>query len=131
MRESVRDLVSEYVRAVGERRLDRVAELVHPEATFGGTVATEARGREAFVRGFRNLAPILDHNEIRKVVVDGGGAAVLYEFVTSTPAGAVLSAEFLTFEDGLIRSSTLVFDWRRWPDVIAEIQARRTRSAGQ
>jgi len=103
-----------------------VAELVHPDATFGGTVGTEARGREAFVQGFRNLAPILDRNEIREIVVDGDKAAVLYDFVTSTPAGPVLSAEFLTFVDRLIRSSTLLFDWRRWPEVLQEIQARAT-----
>jgi SnoaL-like domain len=125
---SVRDLVEEYVTAVGEKRLERVAEMVHPDATFGGTVQNEAHGRDAFVQGFRNLLPVLDHNEIREIVVEGDRAAVLYDFVTDTPAGAVLSAEFLMFEDGLIRSSTLLFDQRRWPEVMAEVKARTSAS---
>jgi hypothetical protein len=124
MSDAMRDLVEQYIEAVGERRFDDVEKLVHPDATFGGTVGKEATGREAFVQGFRNLGPVLDHNEIRDVVVDGDHAAVLYDFVTETPVGPVLSAEFLTFEDGLIRSSILLFDWRRWPEVIEEIQKR-------
>jgi hypothetical protein len=43
--------------------------------------------------------------------------------------GPVLSAEFVTVEDGLIRSSTLVFDWRRWPEVIQHLQSRSSGGA--
>jgi ketosteroid isomerase-like protein len=118
------DLVRDYVEAVGRGDYDRVAELVHPDAVMTGTVKNEAHGREAFVQGFRNLGPILERSDVREVVVDGDRAAVLYDFVTDTSAGAVLSAEFLTLHDGLIRSSTLLFDWRRWPDVLTELQAR-------
>jgi hypothetical protein len=126
MSESVRDLVMEYVAAAGERRFDRLAELVHPDATFGGTVKAETRGAEAFVQGFRNLGPIIARNDVRELVVDGHRAAVLYDFVTDTAVGPVLSAEFLTVEDGLIRSSVLLFDHRRWPEVVRELQARVT-----
>jgi len=35
-----------------------------------------------------------------------------------------LSGEFLTFEDGLIRSITLIYDWRHWPEVVAEVAKR-------
>jgi hypothetical protein len=125
---SVRDVVVEYLRAVGERRFDRLAELVHPDATFGGTVQNEARGADAFVQGFRNLAPVIERTDVREIVVEDDRAAVLYDFVTDTPAGAVLSAEFVTFRDGLVASSTLLFDWRRWPEVIAEIRARTAAS---
>jgi SnoaL-like domain len=126
MSESVRDLVMEYVSAAGERRFDRLAELVHPDATFGGTVKAETRGAEAFVQGFRNLGPIIARNDVRELVVEGNRAAVLYDFVTDTAVGPVLSAEFLTVEDGLIRSSVLLFDHRRWPEVVRELQARVT-----
>lgn len=129
MSASVKQLVQEYVAAAGERRFDRLAELVHPEATFAGTVKGETRGREAFVQGFRNLGPIIVRNEVRDIVVEGDHAAVLYDFVTDTPVGPVLSAEFLTVEDGLIRSSVLLFDHRRWPEVAAELQARAAAPA--
>ena len=126
MSQSVRDLVMEYVSAAGERRFDRLADLVHPDATFGGTVKAETRGAEAFVQGFRNLGPIIARNDVRELVVEGNRAAVLYDFVTDTAVGPVLSAEFLTIEDGLIRSSVLLFDHRRWPEVARELQARVT-----
>jgi hypothetical protein len=124
MSESVRRLVSEYVSAVGEKRFDRLAELVHHDATFDGTVKVQTLGGEAFVQGFRNLAPIIARNEIRELIVEGNRAFVLYDFVTDTPVGPVLCGELLTVEDGLIRSSTLIFDWRRWPEVLRELQGR-------
>jgi hypothetical protein len=96
----------------------------HPEATFDGTVKVQARGAEAFVQGFRNLGPIIDRNEIRELIVEGGRAFVLYDLVTDTPVGPVLCGELLTVEDGLICSSTLIFDWRRWPEVLHELQGR-------
>jgi len=129
MSESVRELVTEYVSAVGEKRFDRLAELVHPDATFEGTVNTQTRGAEAFVQGFRNLAPIIARNETRELIVEENRAFVLYDFVTDTPVGPVLCGEFITFENGLILSSTLIFDWRRWPEVMQELQSRRGAAA--
>ena len=124
MGESVRDLVMEYVAAAGERRFDRLAELIHQDATLGGTVKAEAEGADAFVQGFRNLGPIIARNDVRELIVEDNRAAVLYDFVTDTAVGPVLTAEFLTVEGGLIRSSVLLFDHRRWPEVVKELQAR-------
>ncbi len=124
MSESVRELVTEYVAAAGDQRFDRLAELVHPDATFDGTVKVQTRGAEAFVQGFRNLGPIVVRNEIRDLIVEGDRAFVMYDFVTDTPVGPVLCGELVTVEHGLIRSSTLIFDWRRWPEVLQELQAR-------
>jgi SnoaL-like domain len=124
MSESVRELVREYISAAGDKRFDRLAELVHPDATLDGTVKAQAEGAEAFIQGFRNLAPIIKRNEVRDLVVEEDRAFVLYDFVTDTPVGSVLCGELLTIEDGLIRSSTLIFDWRRWAEVLQELQTR-------
>ena len=124
MSESVRELVTEYVSAAGDGRFDRLAELVHPDATFDGPVKAPTRGAEAFVQGFRNLGPIIERNDVRELIVEGDRAFVLYDFVTHTPVGAVLCGELLTVEGGMIRSSTLIFDWRRWPEVLHELQTR-------
>ena len=129
MSESVRELVTEYVSAVGEKRFDRLAELVHPDDTFEGTENTQTRGAEAFVQGFRNLAPIIARNETRELIVEENRAFVLYDFVTDTPVGPVLCGEFITVENGLILSSTLIFDWRRWPEVMQELQSRVAAAA--
>ena len=121
---NVEALVREYIQAVGERRFDRLEQLVHPDATFGGTVKGTLEGARAFVDGFRRLGPIIERNDIRELLVDGDRAFVLYDFVTSTDVGPVLSGELVTTQDGLIRSTTLLFDWRRWPEVVTELKLR-------
>ena len=123
---AIRDLVIEYNQAFGDGRLDRVAQMLHPDLDFDGSVARPTHGSAAYMAGLPRLATIVVRNDIRDVVVEGNRAFVLYDFVTDTPAGAVLSGELLTFEDGLIRSITLLFDWRRWPEVLAEVTARTT-----
>jgi hypothetical protein len=124
MSPSLSDLVKQYVLSVGDKRFDRLAELIHPDASFGGTVQVETTGAEAFVQGFRNLGPIITRNQVRELIVDGDRAFVLYDFVTDTEVGPVLCGEFLTFDQGLIRSSTLIFDWRRWSEVLQELKRR-------
>lgn len=132
--DNTRDIATEYATAAGNKDYERLAQLVHPNATFTGTVRNETHGGAAFVDGFRNLAPVTIRHELRTVIADDDGAAILYDLVTNTEVGSVLCTEFLTFQDGLINSSTLVFDWRRWPEVLQQLQAGgatrlRTRTA--
>lgn len=129
MARDVRELTLDYNRAFGEGRLDRVAEMLHPDVEFDGT-AKPIRGRDAYMSGLPRLVSVLKGNEVKDVIVDDDRAFVLYDFVTETPAGAVLSGELLTFDDaGLITKITLLFDHRRWPEVIAEIQRRAAATA--
>lgn len=121
---STHTIVDAYAAAVSEGDYDRLGSLVHADATFGGTVVNEAHGVEAFVQGFRNLRPVTLRTEVRSVVVEGDRAAVMYDLVTDTPVGSVLCSEFLTIDAGRVRSSTLIFDWRRWPEVIGELRRR-------
>ena len=123
MAPDVRQLTIEYNRAFGEGDLERVAEMLHPDLEFDGT-AKPSRGRDAYMSGLPRLVSVLKRNEVRELLVEGERAFILYDFVTDSPAGAVLSGELLTFEDGLIRKITLLFDLRRWPEVIEEIQRR-------
>jgi hypothetical protein len=129
MTATIRKLVTEYNLALGEGRLHRVAELLHPDLVSGGATATEIRGAAPYVAALRKLAPVVVRNDIREIVVDGGQAFVLYDFVTDTAAGAVLSGELVRIEDGLIRSITLIFDWRRWPEVLQEVARRAAAPA--
>ena len=64
------ELVTSYIRAVGERRLEALPPLLEPDAEF--TLGDNTfRGREAFVGAFRRLLPIIERNEIRHLFVDG------------------------------------------------------------
>ena len=121
---TVRNVAEKYATAVSEGDFTQLADLVHPDATFGGTVTAEARGRDAFVQGFRNLRPITVRTDVHEILVDGTRAAILYDLVTDTPAGSILCTEFLDIDERLVTASTLVFDWRRWPEVLEEIRNR-------
>ena len=120
----VRELVSEYVLAAGDRRFDRFEELLHPDVEFGGTTVVELRGASAVAEGYRRLGPIILRNDVKQMVVDGDKAFVLYDFVTDTAVGPVLTGELLTVDEGRIRSIVLLFDWRRWPEVLGELERR-------
>ena len=125
------DLVTAYINAVGEHRLQDLPALLTPDAefTFGDTTL---RGADAFAGGFTRLLPILLRNDIRKVFVDGDEACVIYDFVTDSPAGAVLSVEHIKIRDGRIASSLLVFERLHWPEVqatLAELAAKQVANA--
>ena len=120
----VRELVVEYVQAVAQRRFDRFQQLLHPDVEFGGATAVQLQGAPAVAEGFRKLGPIIVRNDIKQLIVEGHKAFVLYDLVTDTDVGPVLTGELLTVQDGQIRSITLLFDWRRWPEVLQELQRR-------
>ncbi len=118
-----------YIDAVGEGRWDDVAFQLHPDATFEVAGGGRHEGAIAFLAAFDALKPIIERNEIRSVVADGDTACVLYDFVTRTPVGPVVSAEWVTVRDGKIVSSYLLFDKARWPEVMQHVQRAAAASA--
>lgn len=119
----LRDLATSYVQAVSDHRWDALRSLILPEAEFTLGDST-LKGADAFIDGFVRLAPIIVRNDIRKVFVDGDEACVIYDFVTDTPAGAVLSVEYLKVRNGLIASSLLVFERLHWPEALTVLKER-------
>lgn len=121
------DLITSYIAAVGEGRLEDLRPMLDADAEF--TVGdTTLRGADAFIGGFRRLGPIIKRNEIRKIFLDGKEACVIYDFVTDTPAGPVLSIEYLQFKNDRIASSLLLFERLHWPEVMAELAKREANS---
>jgi hypothetical protein len=118
-----------YIEAVGDGRFDDVTALLHPDVAFRMNNGRDCDTRDDFVAALRRLSTILDHNEIRYVVVDHDTACITYDFVTDTPAGAVPTAEWLTVEDGRIRSIRLAFQRERWPEVVQEIERRQAAAS--
>ena len=128
MATDARELLTSYIQAVGERRLEALPPLLDPDAEF--TLGDNTfRGRDAFVGAFRRLLPIIERNEIRHLFVDGNEACVVYDFVTNTPVGAVLSVEYIRLRNGKIASSTLVFERLHWPEVLSVLKEREATQA--
>jgi hypothetical protein len=128
MASDVRELLTSYIQAVGEGRLEALPPLLDPDAEF--TLGDNTfRGRDAFVGAFRRLLPIIERNEIRHLFVDGDEACVVYDFVTSTPVGPVLSVEYIKLRNGRIASSTLVFERLHWPEVLNVLKEREAQVA--
>jgi len=125
MTNSLNQLITSYIDAVGEARFDDVRPMLDPDAEFI-VGDTKLHGADAFIGGFRRLAPIIKRNEIRRIFVDGDEACVIYDFVTDTPVGPVVSIEYLTFKNERIASSLLVFERLHWPEVMAEMTKRAT-----
>jgi hypothetical protein len=130
MASDTRELVTAYITAVGENRLEALPAMLDPDAVFV-VGDTTLRGADAFIGGFRRLTPIILRNEIRKLFVDGDEACVIYDFVTDTPAGPVKSIEYLKVKSGRILSSLLVFERLHWPEVQAVIKERAESGAAR
>src|ERR1700682_838963 len=125
MATEIHELVTSYIRAVGEHRLEALPAMIEHDVEF--TVGdTTLRGADAVVGAFEGPSPIILRNDIRKVFVDADEAIVIYDFVTDTAAGAVLSVEHIKLKNGRIASSLLVFERLDWPEVQEELAQRAT-----
>jgi SnoaL-like domain len=117
-----------YLEAVGQKQFDRVSEFLHPDVEFTGPART-LNGADHYVSALRRLGPVLLRNDIRKAFVDGNEVCIIYDFVTDTQVGAVPSVEWLTFEDGKIRSIRLIFHSQPWPTVMEEATRRASQAS--
>lgn len=107
-------IARDYIDSVGRGELDHVAELLSPTLTFT-TQNGGGEGRGAWLAALRGFLPGLERNEIRHVAVSGDSVVVVYDFVTDSPAGAVLCVEWLTVCNGVIDSIHLLFDGGTFP----------------
>lgn len=118
-------LARTYIEAVGARDLAPLDMLFDERmvATFSGTRLDKSEWIEAI----RRLLPVLIRNDIREIFVAGQRACVVYDFVTDTPAGAVVCAELITVEDGRITEIELVLDRVAFAPVHATLKKQASR----
>jgi len=123
-----RDVALRYISAVGDKRLDAVEELLHPDLEFHMS-GKSIHGSHNYIAALRRLGPILLRNEVRETIVDADTVCIVYDFVTDTHVGAVPSVEWLTVTGGRIRSSRLIFHKEQWPTVLEELGRRMAATA--
>jgi ketosteroid isomerase-like protein len=91
-------IIRRYIDLVGKHDLAPLNELFAEELV--ATLAGATFGKAEWIAALARLLPILSRNDIREVFEGDETAAVFYDFVTDTEAGAVPCAEWITVRDG-------------------------------
>lgn len=104
-----KSIAAAYIDAAGRKDYRALEEYLAPDVSFKGPFMS-SDSREAFIAALKRMAPIWTGNTIRAAFSDGNRAAVFYDFVTSTKAGALPCAELLTFRGARISGIELLFD---------------------
>lgn len=76
-------LAVQYIEAVGQKKLDTLASLLHPELEFSGNVAA-SHGAESYVAAIRRLFPIIVRNDIKRYSLTGTKSA--FSMTSSRPS---------------------------------------------
>lgn len=114
-----------YIEAVGARVLASLEALLDDQvvATFSGA----RLGKREWIEASRRLLPVLVRNDIREAFVAGERACIVYDFVTDTPAGAVVCVELVTVSEGRITAVELVLDRVAFSPVQAVLRERASQ----
>jgi hypothetical protein len=76
---------------------------------FKGSIETFHRADD-FIVALANFKKMLRNVSLIQSFFSEGGAALLYDCDTMTPAGVIRTAEFFTVADGRIKAIRLIFD---------------------
>ncbi len=98
-----------YIEACSRKDMDAVLSVLAPDVRFVGP-GNEVSGASAYLAVLRRLGPVWERSDVKQVLVDGPHVCVVYDFVTSTPAGAVPIVECLEIQDGRVAGVKLFFD---------------------
>lgn len=122
---STESVARNYIDAVGAGNLEVLETLFDDRmlAVFAGARLDKGEWTAAL----RRLLPILVRNDIREVFVAGQRACVVYDFVTDTPAGAVVCVELVTVSDDRITEVELILDRVAFGPVQVALQERALR----
>ena len=111
-----------YIEAVGSQDLETVDGLLAD--SLEARVGAGASDKQQWMSALERLLPALVRNDIRDVYENGDQACVVYDFVTDTPAGAVVCVENVHVADGRITDIELVFDKVAFAPVNEALKAR-------
>jgi len=115
-----------YIEAVGSRDVAAVDNLLAD--SLEARVASSTSDKAAWMAALERLLPAIVRTDIRDVYENGDHACAVYEFVTNTPAGAVVCAENVHVTDGRITDIELVFDSATFAPVTQALAERATAS---
>ena len=105
----VLDVIPRYHEALGKRDFDGARELLKDDLRFEGPFESFERADD-YVTAIQKLFGIVESIEIRHSSADGDQSVVLYDMITSTPAGTQLVCEWYGVEGEQIAWIRAVFD---------------------
>lgn len=123
---STADVARKYVELVGSHDLEPLQELFADNLT--AKVGDDSFDKAAWIAALGRFLPALIRNDVRHVFADGNDAAVIYDFVTDSPAGAVPCVETVSVEAGKIASIHLIFERLHWQEFLNTLRERANRT---
>jgi ketosteroid isomerase-like protein len=104
-----RRIVEGYFAAWTSKRTADAYALLAPDLEFSGPSASY-KSAEEFRPALEKFAAITKSARTVELIVDGDGAAMLYECELPPPVGTISIASFFRVADGKIRRYVTVFD---------------------
>ncbi len=103
------NIVHAYFSAWTRGDVDKAGEYLHDELDFLGSI-DEFQSKEELLGALRKFSAILQSVELLRSFVDGNEAMLMYDCVTTSPAGTIRTVEYLKVVDGKIKELRVVFD---------------------
>lgn len=106
-----KDVVDQYHKAFAGKDYATARSLLHDDLDFRGPIDTFTSADD-LIESIQRLSPIVQDVRINKVFSEGDEVCVLYDLVTTTPAGAAPIAEWFQVRDDKIAAIKVYFDAR-------------------
>ena len=120
MQNNIKDIVKSYYHGVKTRNLSAVP--LDSALDFEGALV-KTSGREAFEQVSAQMFEILKDVNVKLIAVDGDNAFATWDFVTSTPVGAIPICDHIHVQNGRIKTIRAYFDPRKLVELEAQSQA--------
>jgi ketosteroid isomerase-like protein len=105
------DIATKFLQGWSTGDFATTESLCADDVTFVGPLG-ETKGAEDYIRGVRGLAEIVEAATPQKVLADGNDVCIMYDLVTTTPAGTLPTVGWYHVEDGKVSSVRAYFDPR-------------------
>jgi hypothetical protein len=110
-----RSIAADCLHAWTQGDMETARALVHDEMIFVGPLGA-ARGADEYLAGVGRLSEIVTGARTQRTFVDGDDVCVVYDLVTTTPAGIVPTVAWYQVKQGRVASLRVFFD----PRLLAE-----------
>jgi hypothetical protein len=113
------DIVQGFMGAMGKGDFVAARKYLDTNLSFQGPIDTFHQA-EPYLESLKKLRHIIERVEVKKMFVDGDDVCLLYDMVTTTPAGTAFIAEWHHVTGDRITAIRVVFDARPFAAMFAK-----------